>query len=39
MADKEAKEAALAAKNRTLPAKESALFKTLLVSYQAASDA
>ena len=32
MADKEAKEAALAAKNRILPAKETALFKTLLVS-------
>jgi hypothetical protein len=32
MADKEAKEAAAAAKNRILPAKETALFKTLLVS-------
>lgn len=35
MADKEAKEAALAAKNRILPAKETALFKTLLVSRNA----
>jgi hypothetical protein len=32
VADKESKEAALAAKNRILPAKEAALFKTLLVS-------
>ena len=37
MADKEAKEAALAAKNRILPAKETALFKTLLVSRNAAA--
>ncbi|KAJ9115715.1 hypothetical protein QFC20_001042 [Naganishia adeliensis] len=34
MADKEAKEAALAAKNRVLPSKESALFKTLLQQYE-----
>ncbi|GHJ85614.1 hypothetical protein NliqN6_2016 [Naganishia liquefaciens] len=34
MADKEAKEAALAAKNRILPAKETALFKTLLQQYE-----
>ncbi|KAJ9127946.1 hypothetical protein QFC24_000231 [Naganishia onofrii] len=34
VADKESKEAALAAKNRILPAKEAALFKTLLQQYE-----